>query len=67
MCFSSLLFSIHQDPIEWRVNWPGCETVHSYGGVRLSSKQAMEAYRVEMLRIPHCSDNRLTDGGEVVI
>jgi hypothetical protein len=26
----------------------------------------MEAYRVEMLRIPHCLDNLLTDGGKVV-
>jgi hypothetical protein len=27
----------------------------------------MEVYRVEMLKIPHCLDNRLTDGGEVSI
>jgi hypothetical protein len=26
----------------------------------------MEAYRVEMLRIPHCLDSQLTDGGKVV-
>jgi hypothetical protein len=30
------------------------------------SVQAVEAYRVEMSRIPHCIDNRLTDGGKVV-
>jgi hypothetical protein len=26
----------------------------------------MEAYRVEMLRIPYCVDSRLTDGGKVM-
>jgi hypothetical protein len=26
----------------------------------------VEAYRAEMLRISHCLDNRLTDGGKVV-
>jgi hypothetical protein len=27
--------------------------------------QAVEVYRVVRLRIPHCLDSRLTDGGEV--
>jgi hypothetical protein len=35
--------------------------------LKLFPQQAVEAYRVcEMLRIPQCPDNRLTDGGEVV-
>jgi hypothetical protein len=34
--------------------------------VKLSPQQAVEAYRVEMLRIPHCLYNRFTDGGKVV-
>jgi hypothetical protein len=34
--------------------------------VKLFPWQAVEAYRVEMLRIPHCLDSRFTDSGKVV-
>jgi hypothetical protein len=37
-------------------------TVHIL--IKISPLQALEAYRVEMLRIPYCPDNRLTDGGK---
>jgi hypothetical protein len=33
--------------------------------IKLSLWQALEAYLVEMLRIPHCIDNQLTDGGRL--
>jgi hypothetical protein len=47
-----------------------CEvrTPSTYKKVKLSLEQAAEAYRVvEMLRIPHCLDSRLTDDDEVSI
>jgi hypothetical protein len=34
--------------------------------VKLSPYQVVEAYRIEMLRIAHCLDNRLTDCGKFV-
>jgi hypothetical protein len=35
--------------------------------VKLSQCQAVKAYRVEMLKISHCQDNLLTDGGRVTL
>jgi hypothetical protein len=34
--------------------------------VKISLLQAMEAHRVERLRLPHYLDKRLIDGGKVV-
>jgi hypothetical protein len=39
---------------------------HNIKEVKLSLLQVVEAYYCEMLRIPHCLDNGLKDGGKLV-
>jgi uncharacterized UBP type Zn finger protein len=64
LCFESLL---HTHEIVSEVA-PSYKTVlKKYEKkVKLSQQQAMDEQGCEMLRIPHCLDNQLTDGGNIV-